>query len=54
MEGDKQSSFYLEEGIWEALGIANDMWDEMTKCIRKVAKEALYESRGLGTKGRES
>jgi len=32
----------------------NDMWEKMTHEIRKVAKEALGESRGFGPRGEES
>lgn len=42
MKGDKQRSFQrkvLEEGLWEAQGSADDMWDKTTKGIRMVAKD---------------
>lgn len=44
----------MEEAVWEAQGSANDMWDEMTKGIKKLAEKRLNKLRGLRHKGKES
>ena len=35
------------ECVWEKQGCANEMWNEMTVMVRKVAKEILGESKGI-------
>ena len=57
MKDEKQRTFQRrieEEASWGSQGSANEMWDKMAKRIRKVAKEILGESRGVGLRGKES
>ncbi|KAL5161290.1 LINE-1 retrotransposable element ORF2 protein [Glycine soja] len=57
LKGEKQGIF--QQKIWEgwcgqSQGSANDMWNKMSQEIITVAKETLGESRGFGTRGKES
>ena len=54
LKGEKQRNFQrriLDEVRWKAQGSANELWDEMTKGNKKVAKRC---SRNQGLKGKES
>ena len=41
-------------GFTKLHGSTNDIWDKMTRYIRKIAKEILGESRGYGPRGKYS
>ena len=38
----------IEEGPWKDEGDANNMWEKMVTCIRKVAAEVLGVTKGSG------
>ena len=38
----------IEEGPWKNKGDANNMWEKMATCIRKVASEVLGVTKGSG------
>ncbi|RDX84572.1 hypothetical protein CR513_34358, partial [Mucuna pruriens] len=57
LKGDKLVTVkqkLLEESGWELFGSANLMRDEMSKKIRKAAKEVLGQSRGFRPRDKES
>ena len=48
LKGDKMGNFITRlanECVWEKQGCANEMWNEMTVMVQKVAKEILGESK---------
>ena len=38
----------IEEGPWNDEGDANNMWEKMVTCVRKVASEVLGVTKGSG------
>ena len=38
----------IKEGKWDLDKDDDKMWNEMTKCIKRVAKDAPRESKGCG------
>ena len=36
----------IEEGPWKDKGDANNMWEKMATCVRKVAAEVLGVTKG--------
>ncbi|MDL1135817.1 hypothetical protein PS057_20960 [Yersinia pestis] len=49
LKGDKQLALrerVLEEDVWATDESANNMWDKVAECIRRVGKEVLGESKG--------
>jgi hypothetical protein len=38
----------IKEGKWNLDEDVDRMWNEMTNCIKKVAKDVLGESKGCG------
>jgi hypothetical protein len=51
LEGETAKVFkerVIEEGPWQDEGDANDMWEKMATCIRKIASEVLGVTKGGG------
>ena len=51
LEGEASKVFkekVIEEGPWKDEGDANNMWEKMATCIRKVASEVLGVTKGSG------
>ena len=51
LEGEASKVFkerVIEEGPWKDEGDANNMWQKMATCIRKVAAKVLGVTKGSG------
>ena len=51
LKGEKQDVFkdkMIEEGKWNFDEDIKRMWNELAKCIKRVAKDILGESKGCG------
>ncbi|MCX8814367.1 exonuclease/endonuclease/phosphatase family protein, partial [Vibrio parahaemolyticus] len=56
LKGEKKDLFrdnILKEKIWDLDGEVNKLWNEITTCIKKNAKEILGESIGMAPLGKE-
>jgi hypothetical protein len=44
----------IQEGPWQDEGDANDMWEKMATCVRKIASEVLGVTKGGGCDSKDT
>ena len=57
LEGEASKVFkekVIEDGPWKDEGDANNMWEKMATCVRKVASEVLRVTKGSGCDSKDT